>query len=109
MIPVTLEEAQQRIDAAMHEAQLLANVRRVAKLLGWRCYHTWNSQNSEAGFPDVVLLRPPRLIFAELKRQSGVVSPEQQAWLQGLAEAGYECYLWRPDAWRTGRIEAVLQ
>jgi hypothetical protein len=64
-----------------------------------------------------VLVRPPRLIFAELKTASGRVSAAQEEWLHNLSEVGVaartpgagsgygtptalpvpEVYLWRPD------------
>ena len=93
----------------------------MAKIFQWKYYHTWRSIHSPAGFPDCVMVKPPRLIFAELKSEKGVVSPEQQEWLdlleqvgkdtkvydhvlsqdaiQALCEKGtlVEVYLWRPD------------
>jgi hypothetical protein len=44
-------------------------------------------------------VRPPRIIFAELKMKKGKVSEHQKRWLDGLAEIqGIEVYTWRyPD------------
>lgn len=67
----------------------------VARMLGWRCYHTLRSKGSEAGYPDWTLVRD-RVVFVECKRESGVVSEAQRAWLAALAEAGAEVYLVRP-------------
>lgn len=68
-----------------------------ARLLGWRHYHTYDSRRSEFGFPDSVLLRGTRLVFAELKRQRGKPTAAQQTWLAELAGVeSVECYLWRP-------------
>jgi hypothetical protein len=66
-------------------------------LFGWTRYHTFLSVRSAPGFPDLVLVRPPRLIFAELKSETGKVTDAQQAWL-ALLEAcpGCEVYTWRP-------------
>ena len=95
--PVTL--------AAQPEKWLLQQVRALAKLWGWKCYHTHNSKHSEAGFPDVVLCKAPthgygfrgRLIFAELKREGETPTIEQQAWLDALATIhGIASYVWRP-------------
>jgi hypothetical protein len=56
----------------------------------------------DSGLPDLILCRPPRLVFAELKSARGRVSPQQQAWLNALSQcAGVEVYLWRPDDWQT--------
>lgn len=68
----------------------------LATSCGWRhCYHTYRSIKSPTGFPDWCLVRD-RVIFAELKTEHGQVSDVQREWLDGLAKAGAECYLWRP-------------
>ncbi len=61
-------------------------VKDLAKVFGWRYYHTWRSIHSPAGFPDVVMVRAPRLIFAELKTEIGKLTPDQEAWLEDLRE-----------------------
>jgi len=77
-----------------------------AIVLGWSHYHTWNSFHSQAGFPDLVLIRPPRIIFAEVKNATGKVTVTQDIWLTQLAKCpGVETYLWRPaDMDRIGEI-----
>jgi hypothetical protein len=53
-----------------------------------------------AGWPDLVLVRPPRLIFAELKSESGQVRANQTEWLDVLRLLpAAETYLWRPSDW----------
>ena len=81
---------------AVTEKDFLAKVREMATLLGWRTYHTHRSDRSEAGFPDLVMVRGKRLIFAELKTMKGKVDREQHAWLNALRPVA-EVYLWRPD------------
>lgn len=84
-------------ELAVTERELTTYVRDLAKLYRWRRYHTWLSKHSPAGFPDEVLVRPPRLVFAELKSDRGKLSAEQEAWLDDLrAVPGVEVYLWRP-------------
>jgi len=64
---------------------------------GWLRYFTFDSRHSIAGFPDVVLCRPPRLLFCELKTQRGRVTLAQTAWIQALrAVPGIEVHVWRP-------------
>ena len=58
------------------------------------------------GFPDLVLVRPPRLIFAEVKSEKGKVTSEQSSWLRNLAEAKQDVYLWRPSDWE-GIVEVL--
>lgn len=83
--------------ATVTERDLAGYVRDLARTLGWRRYHTWLAKHSPAGFPDEVLCRPPRLIFAELKSDRGTLKPEQEAWLGELRQVpGVEVYLWRP-------------
>ena len=85
-------------------------VRKMAKLLGWEFYHTHDSRKSEAGFPDVVLVRNRRLIFAELKRQKGRTSEDQIKWLNKLSQCeGVEVYVWRPSHYFSGEIEKILK
>jgi hypothetical protein len=93
----------------MTEKELQNNVRAAALLFGWRFYHTWMSIRSAKGFPDCVLVRGERLLFAELKAVRGKVSAEQQAWLDDLDAVGAEAYLWRPAHWLSGEIERVLR
>lgn len=92
------------------EKQFEAQVKDLAFLFGWKYYHTWRSIHSPAGFPDVVMVRPPRLIFAELKSEKGKLSPAQKEWLDLLTKCDkyefhsaqerllptIEVYLWRP-------------
>jgi hypothetical protein len=79
----------------------------IAPNLGWRLlYHTQRSKGSPAGFPDRVLVRD-RVVYAELKKQEKAAKPTdlQRAWLDGLARAGAEVYLWKPaDADEIGEI-----
>ena len=84
--------------AAQTEREFQTGVVQYARLNGWRAYHTHNSRRSEPGFPDLVLVRD-RIIYAELKTTRGKPSKDQTAWLQALADAGAETYLWRPDSW----------
>jgi hypothetical protein len=86
------------------ERRWQAQVLQLASAFGWKGYHTWNSQHSAAGFPDLVLVRRPRVVFAELKTNRGLVSDAQQAWLDELAACGLEAYVWRP-----GDLEHVVR
>ncbi len=76
------------------------------RLLGWLVYHTHDSRRSAAGFPDLVLCRDGRVIFAEVKSEKGKLSKAQLAWLYELKAAVDEAYVWRPSEW--GVIERVL-
>lgn len=82
--------------------------RGVATLLGWTAYHTHDSRHSAPGFPDLVLVRPPRIVFAELKTATGKLSEAQVHWIALLGACGAEVYLWRPDDLH-GQILEVLR
>jgi hypothetical protein len=60
-----------------------------------------------AGFPDLVMARKGRLVFAELKVGRNKPSELQKRWLWELGEVdGVGVYLWTPDDW--DEIEGVL-
>ena len=82
------------------EKDFLQSVRELARNCGWATYHTHRSDRSEPGFPDLVLCRPPRVVFAELKNETGRVSDYQQYWLDNLRRCeGVDVFLWRPSDW----------
>lgn len=82
---------------------------------GWTYYHAPDNkpdrngriQNIVKGFPDLVLVKDGRLVFAELKKELGRVTPEQTEWLAQLAATGAETYIWRPSQWR--EVDAYLE
>lgn len=67
----------------------------LARQLGFTAYHTLRSKGSEAGYPDWTLARE-RVIFLELKTETGKVSDAQVHWIDVLTRAGAECYVVRP-------------
>jgi hypothetical protein len=94
---------------AITEKVWLAQVRGLARALGWRVYHAWLSIHSEPGFPDLTLIKPPRLIFAELKTEGGKVSDKQQEWIDLLESIGgtVEVFVWRPSQFEA--VAAILR
>jgi len=98
------------MDTRPREREFQRAVIDLARLMGWRVFHArpaltrrgrWLTPlQGDAGFPDLVLCRPPRLILAELKRVGGKPTAAQREWLEALGQcAGVECYLWTPDDW----------
>ncbi len=86
----------------MPEREFQARIRALSTMLGWLDNHTWSSIHSPPGFPDLVLVKPPRVIFAELKTENGKLTPHQQFWLDMLGQCpGVEVYTWRPSDWNT--------
>lgn len=84
---------------ALTEKQWQQRVLDYAALRGWMSYHTFDSRRSTPGFPDLVLLRDRRLVFAELKTDTGRLSVAQAEWLDALLLATREVYTWRPADW----------
>ena len=85
----------------MRESDLQEQVLTAAHYLGWTLrYHTFDSRKSAAGFPDLVLCRPPRVLFVELKSEQGKLTSDQERWAVGLrACPGVEFFIWRPSNW----------
>jgi len=90
------------------EKQLQSRVIEVARLYGWRVAHFHDSRRQvkpgvfvgdkdASGFPDLVLVRAPDVLFVELKRELGKVSDGQQEWLDDLIAAGCEVHVVRPS------------
>lgn len=79
----------------------------LAHLRRWLTYHTFDSRHSAAGFLDLVLVRGQRLIFAELKSETGKLSPQQKSWFCALMAANQEVYVWRPVDWND--IQRILE
>ena len=72
----------------------------LAEARGWRVFHPYDSRRSREGYPDLTMVRAPRVIFAELKTEKGQVSDAQAAWAEALLECpGVEHYVWRPHNW----------
>lgn len=100
---------------SLSEAEFTSQVLEFAKLHRWRRAHFrpamtskgWRTpvQGDGAGFPDLVLVRGPELVIAELKVNSKV-TPEQQEWLLAFGGAGAKVFVWRPKNWP--EIEATL-
>lgn len=85
--------------ATVSEQDFQRQVVAAANLLGWAVYHTWNSQHSPDGYPDLTLAKAEHpVIFAELKSESGQLQSAQIHWLDTLKQCpGVEVYLWRPS------------
>jgi hypothetical protein len=79
---------------ANSEAAFQLQIEQLARFYGWRVFHapdnrpsgkTGRVQRVEPGFPDLVLLRPPDIIFAELKTDTGRLSAAQREWHDELS------------------------
>ena len=104
------------------EADFQVSVLELAELGGWLACHFHDSRRevrrrdgtrlfigdkATSGFPDLVLVRPPELLFAELKSEKGRMTAKKKKWRDALSRCpGIRYYLWRPSDWY--EIERVL-
>jgi hypothetical protein len=89
------------------EAELQNLVIETAQVLRWRVAHFRPARTSQGwrtpvqadgkGFPDLVLVRGPRLVVAELKSATGRLTDDQRVWLGDFdAVPGVEVHVVRP-------------
>ena len=103
------------------EADFQKTLIQMAQYKGWKIYHSPKRQMKRndgstyyataitadgKGYPDLTMVRKGRLIFSELKTDSGRTSPEQDSWLEELGKCA-ECFVWRPKMW--AEIERTLE
>lgn len=92
------------IDAAHVFGFRVAHFRPAKTEKGWRTPVSADG----AGWPDLVLAKKGRLIFVEVKSDTGKLSLEQTAWKVLLEMTGQgEYYIWKPSDWDS--IEAILR
>ena len=95
---------------ALSERAFQSQVLDLAHQLGWRSAHWHDSRRQvrpgvhvgdkdAAGFPDIVLCRPPELLVIELKAQKGRLTDTQLSWLQDLGMCDIDVFVWRPADW----------
>ena len=86
------------------EYQFQQSIIQLAEWNKWMVYHVTNVRGrlrspTSVGFPDLVLLRGSRIIFAELKTEKGKLTKAQVRWIDSLKEAGQKAVVWRPQDW----------
>ena len=77
-----------------------------AQAAEWKWYHTVIPKYSRGGYPDLHLLRGKHSVFVELKTAAGILTGQQQGWLEDLHQAGHKAAVWRPGL--KDAIEAFL-
>lgn len=89
------------------ESELQKWVEQLATHCGWIWYHNADSRRAPSGLPDLILMKPPVLLFVELKKlgKRGSISPEQKVWIEGLRQSGQRTEVWTPaeipEIWQT--------
>lgn len=98
---------------AITEAAYQSQILQLAELRGWKRAHFHDSRRQvkpgvfvgdkdAKGFPDLVLGRKlprPDLIVWEVKKEKGVVTPEQEEWLDIINACGITACVVRPSNW----------
>jgi hypothetical protein len=101
---------EERAWRSLSEKDFQKQVLDLARLYGWKVAHFHDSRRQvkpgvfvgdkdAAGFPDLVLVRPPELLFMELKRELGKTTELQDEWLASLRACGLEAEVVRPSNW----------
>lgn len=99
----------ERLLRTVSERELQSRVIDAARAFGWRVAHFHDSRRQvkpgvfvgdrdAAGFPDLVLVRPPEVMFVELKRELGKTTEAQSEWLGDLTACGLEVRVVRPSS-----------
>jgi hypothetical protein len=110
-------------ERTISEKELQKVVIKHAKERGWRTAHFGNSvkivrrkdgyktipDKNATGFPDLIIVRPPRVMAIELKGKSGILTDEQMRWLEDLDDCNIEVAIWRPNDWDSGTIQRRLK
>ncbi len=91
-----------------------------AHIFGWKVAHFRPAMNQRgkwmtpvqadgAGFPDLTMANAQlrRVIFVELKTETGKLTSAQEDWISHLAQAGQDVYVWRPSM--RDDIERILK
>ncbi len=108
-LPISERELQNAIvDAARLYGYMVFHTRPALSAKGWRTPVQYDGK----GFPDLCLVGPDRIIFAEIKAAKGKLSREQEHWLDGLEKVAavtdrVKVCVWTPADW-PDRVLAVL-
>lgn len=115
------------VSGDLAEDAFSSQVAGLAGFYGWRGYHTHDSRRSARGFPDWVFVRPPELLFVELKPDRGArrataasvaarpeelrhadLSDDQAEWLEalGLVAAAIRAHVAEQDPGRRANLRA---
>lgn len=89
------------------KAAFRAEVINLAKLQGWRCWYVSSGGRSCAGWPDLVLIRRPRIVFLELKAERTPVTADQKSTIAALRSCGLQAHIVRPS--EAQKIERLLR
>lgn len=105
--PGTISKARALQLAKVRETPFRQDIQTLAKLRHWLWYHTYDSRRSTPGFPDLVLIKAPRMLLIECKTETGTVTTDQHEWLDQASRCTQiSAEVWRPRHW--DHIDATL-
>ena len=97
MLPAS---AYNQISGCVTEKDFQETVVQAAEMFGWWHYHVADSRRSRPGFPDLVLIKPPKVIFLEVKREKGRLTVAQAGVLAMLEDCSeVQAAVVRPTDW----------
>lgn len=118
-----VKSAMPELDLKISEDEFQTQVISLARMLGWHVAHFRGVRTQRKdgsifyqtpvqadgkGFPDLVMVKGRRVIYAELKSEKGKLSQEQKEWLDLLAvDKKREVYCWRPSELES--IQEILE
>lgn len=104
-----ITEAKAKLLATASEDDLQRYVEDMLSLRRWIWHHAGDSRRSTAGLPDIVAVRAPRVLFAELKSERGRLRSSQSPWFEELRKCppSVEWYIWKPSD--VDEIEFILR
>jgi hypothetical protein len=103
---LALAERKTTLAPDISEAQFQWEIVKLARRHGWAAHHHFDSRKSEVGWPDLVLIRGPKIIFRELKVRGNTLSAAQANWIDLLIIAGQDAAVWTERDWPA--IENIL-
>ena len=102
---------------APSEADLQRAVIDLARMFGWRIAHFRPAHTAKGwrtpveadgkGWPDLVMIRPPRIVIAELKVGRNQVTEDQATWLELFRQANLETHVWRETDLRGSILDTL--
>jgi hypothetical protein len=90
------------------EQALLLEVLRIVKARNLLWFHDFDSRKNPPGLPDLIIVGPGGILYAELKSEHGPTSMMQTRWLRALLAQRQQAVIWRPSDLRTGKIEKLI-
>lgn len=87
------------IGYAQKKGWRVAHFRKVLVTVGKKTHYETPAAADGAGWPDLVLCRPPEILFVELKVKKNPLTFEQDKWISDIGKCGMSVHIWRPEDW----------